>query len=204
MDIFICAVSSDFFANMISVIELIVAVIALEAGGKKVAEWIAEFRKRRTEAAFGYYMNLVYFIMRMKPLIFNDAGSPLKTLYCLSPSSEFRKEAEILNKGIKKKLSDIACECLQYLSSNNNQIPPFKEYDKRKEWKDSLDRLVRYLNQFYLIEDEIYLPQLDSTNGLNDYYNKLEQLFKYFEDTVTTVTDEIFRQSDAENGGTLN
>lgn len=202
MDIIICAVSSDFFANMISVIELIVAVIALEAGGKKVSEWVAEFRSRRTEAAFGYYMNLVYFIMRMRPLIFNDDGCPLKTLYHLSPSTDFRKEAETLNAGIVEKLSNIAYECLQYLSSNNNQIPPFKEYNKRKKWKDSLKCLVGYLNQFYLIENGIYLPRLDTADGINKYYNELKELFMYFEDTIATVTDEIFRQGDTENGGT--
>lgn len=194
-----CAISSDFFANIISAFELIVAIIAIRVGGKKVSEWITEFRERRTEAAFGYYMNLVYFIKRMKPLIFSDDGQALKTLYRLSATPDIRKDVDSSSMALGKKLSNIASECLQYLSSNNNQIPPFENYVERREWKASLNTLVNYLNQFYLIDNDIHLPQLDDIDGITNYYGKLCDLFKYFEDTVEKVTDDIFRGSKSED-----
>ena len=87
-------VESDFFANFVSLLELIIAVVTIIIGGEKVKEFIHEYKRKRVNAIFGFYVNLGYFIKRIRPLIMNDSGKPMKTLYLLSSSEDIQKQAK--------------------------------------------------------------------------------------------------------------
>lgn len=207
MNIAVCLshiVGSDAFANTISTLELLVAIIALCVGGKTVSDLISEFRKRRMEATFGYYMNLVYYIKRIKPLVFTDDENPMKTLNVLSSVEGLRKEATTEFQKLGEKLSSISNECLQYLSSKENQIPPAETNEERLQWKEYLDELVDLMNQFSLIGSSIYLPNLNSREGIDKYHKHIKRIFNYFENTLEQETVRLFAQKKAAEEETTN
>lgn len=186
-------VNSDFFANIVSMLELILAVITVIIGGEKVKEFIHEYKRKRVNAIFGFYINLGYFIKRLRPLIMNDSGKPMKTLYLLSPSNEIQKQAKGFEQ-IGNKLSDVAYECLQYLSTEANQIPPSDYNDtQRMEWKKEIDVFVVYLNQFYLIGSGIHLPTLESEDGIINYCNKIRDILNDIEKKAEKATEDFYK-----------
>lgn len=190
-------IGSDTFANIISTLELLVAIIALCVGGKTVSNLISEFRERRMEATFGYYMNLVYYIKRIKPLVFTDDGHPMKTLNVLSSVESLRNDATTEFQKLSEKLRSISNECLQYLSSKENQIPPAETNEERLQWKEHLDEFVDLMNQFSLIGSSIYLPTLSSREGIDKYHKHIKDIFDYFERTLEQETVMLFKQKKA-------
>ena len=182
--------SSDFYSNIISSLELIVGVIAIIVGGKKVLELISEFQKKQREAVFGFYINLGYFIKRIRPLVFSDDGSPLQTLYILSPNEELNSLCE--SSSLYNKLSNVAFECLQYLSSKADQIPPVNNLSDWIRWKKVLDSFVDYLNQFYLMGSDNYLPGLNSEKDIIDYCEQFGKILNQIELKIAQETGEFF------------
>lgn len=191
------SVGSDFYANITATIELIVAVIALLIGGEKVSEFITEYKRKRMEAIFGFYTNLGFFIKRIRPLIAADDDTPLETLYLLSPTDELKsiKGYDIL----AEKLSAVSYECLQYLSSKADQIPPAHNKDERNLWKKNLDIFVNYLNQFYLIGSGISLPNLEDEKGIEIYYQGIKLVFDQIEKKVEDETVKFYEQMEEIN-----
>lgn len=141
-------IGSDFYANIISTMELFAAIIAIVIGGEKVNELLAEYRRKRVEATFGFYINLGYFVKRIRPLISTDDNKPLTTFNLLSPNESIRKNGY---QELGEKIRQVSLECLQYLSSKSDQVPPASSNSEREEWKKNIDAFVVYLNQFYLI-----------------------------------------------------
>lgn len=186
-------VESDFFANFVSLLELIIAVVTIIIGGAKVKEFIHEYKRKRVNAIFGFYVNLGYFIKRIRPLIMNDSGKPMKTLYLLSSSEDIQKQAKGFEQ-IGNKLSAVAYECLQYLSTEANQIPP-SDYDdsQRMEWKNEIDIFVDYLNQFYLIGSGIHLPTLETEDGIINYCKKIQDILNNIERKAKKATEDFYR-----------
>lgn len=182
------SVGSDFYANITATINSIVAVIAILIGGKKVSEFIIEYKRKRMEAIFGFYTNLGFFIKRIRPLIAADDDTPLETLNLLSPTDELKniEGYDIL----AEKLSAVSYECLQYLSSKADQIPPAHNEDERNLWKKNLDIFVNYLNQFYLIGSGISLPNLEDKEDIKIYYQGIKQVLDQIE---KKVEDEIVK-----------
>lgn len=60
------SISSDFFANILSLFELLIAIVAFFIGGKKVLELIQDYNKRKNRAIYGFHVNLKIFIKRIK------------------------------------------------------------------------------------------------------------------------------------------
>lgn len=186
-------VSSDFFVNFVSLLELILAIVTIIIGGEKVKEFIHEYKRKRVSATFGFYVNLGYFIKRLRPLIVNDSGKPMKTLYLLSSSESVRNQANGFEQ-IGDKLSALAYECLQYLSTEANQIPP-SDYNEaeRKTWKKEIDVFVDYLNQFYLIGSGIHLPTLESEAGIINYCNGIQNILDNIEKKAKKAIEDFYQ-----------
>lgn len=186
-------VGTDFFANLVSLLELILAVITIIIGGEKVKEFIHEYKRKRVNATFGFYVNLGYFIKRLRPFIMNDSGKPMKTLYLLSPSDEIQKQAKGFER-LGDKLSTVAYECLQYLSTEANQIPPSDSNDEERiEWRNEIDIFIDYLNQFCLIGSGIHLPTLESENGIIKYCNEIQNTMDNIEKKAKKATEDFYR-----------
>ena len=197
-DILVCPVnfiSSDFYANIIATLEFAAAIIAIYIGGIKVSELITEYKRKRKEAIFGFYINLGYFIKRIRPLIASDDDCPLKTLYLLSYTL---KNVEGYDK-LGEKLSTVSYECLQYLSSKADQIPPASNEAERILWKKTLDSFVNYLNQFYLIGSGVYLPNLEDEESIQTYYQEIKLVLDEIENKVETETKNFFQEMDNEH-----
>lgn len=185
-------VSSDFFANLISFMEFILAIVTIIIGGEKVKEFLHEYKRKRVSAIFGFYVNLGCFIKRIRPFIVNDFGKPMKTLYLLSPSEEIRKKANGYEK-LAEKLSIVSYECLQYLSTEANQVPPSDcSGTERMAWKNDINTFIDYLNQFYLIESGIHLPTLESEEGIINYCNKIQKLLNDIEIKSKKATEDFY------------
>lgn len=193
-------VGSDFFANLISLLELILAIVTIIIGGEKVKEFIQEYKRKRVSATFGFYVNLGYFIKRLRPLIVNDSGKPMKTLYLLSPSDEIQKQAKGFEQ-LGNKLSTVAYECLQYLSTEANQVPPSDYNVERAVWKNEIDVFVDYLNQFYLIGSGIHLPTLESEDGVISYCNKILSILDNIERKANKAREDFYQDMMKENDG---
>jgi len=181
--------SSDLYSNIISTLELVVAIITIIIGGKKVLELISEYKKKQREAVFGFYVNLGYFIKRIKPLVFSDDGSPLQTLYILSPNEELNGMCE---ESLYQKLSNVAFECLQYMSSKADQIPPVNNLSEWIAWKGILDSFVDYLNQFYLMGSDNYLPGLNSEEDIIEYCEQFENILDQIDQRIEQETGRFF------------
>lgn len=189
-------ISSDLYANVIESIELIVAVTTIIIGGNKLSELIAEYQRKRLEATFGFYVNLGYYVKRIRLLISADDNSPLKTLYLLSPKDELKdiKGYDILG----DKLSTVSQECLQYLSSKADQIPPANSEEERIAWEKTLDEFVVYLNHFFLIGSGISLPNLGTEDNIRIYFEDIMKVLSDIENKIESETKKCFIQIQSE------
>lgn len=191
-------IGNDCFANTISLLELIIAIIALFVGGKKVSELLEEFAKRRREAIFGYYTNLNYFIKRIIALISDNNNNHLGTLYLLSIDEPLREENNGLNV-LGDKLSQVANECLHYLSVQSSQIPPANTDQERINWKKKIDNLVDILNQFCFIGSKIYIPNLLNRDSVDNYYNDVKNLLCEIQTDIEKETSDFFHDIENES-----
>lgn len=90
------------------------------------------------------------------------------------------------------KLSAVSLECLQYLSSMTNQIPPATTNTDRQNWKKTLDQFIKYLNDFYLIGTGISLPELSTKDGIDRYYNAIKEILDKIEYTAEEEAKKFF------------
>ena len=183
-------IESDFYSNIVSTFELLVAIIALIIGGKKVYEIITDYKKKQRDAVFGYYVNLECFINRIIPLIISDDGKPLRTLYILSPNNELNSKT--VNEDLYDKLSSVSLECLHYLSVASGQIPPAMNYSEWVIWKTTLKELVDCLTQFSLVKSDNHLPGLESEEGIMEYYKTINKTFTKIMRMIDVQTKKFF------------
>lgn len=189
-------IGSDFYANIISTMELFAAIIAIVIGGEKVNELLAEYRRKRVEATFGFYINLGYFVKRIRPLISTDDNKPLTTFNLLSPNESIRKNGY---QELGEKIRQVSLECLQYLSSKSDQVPPASSNSEREEWKKNIDAFVVYLNQFYLIGSGVFLPNLSTDDGIINYYKEILRVLNYIEKKVEDEASQLFIDMQGDN-----
>lgn len=191
-------VKSECFANVISLLELVIAIIALIIGGRKVSELFEEFAKRKREAIFGYYTNINHYIKRIVPLISDNNEKHLGTLFLLSANEDLRKANSGLNI-IGKKLSMVANECLQYLSAESMQVPIANTNEERLEWKAKIDNLIDILNQFFLIGSEIYIPSLSDEKAVELHYEEVKKLLDNIQESIENETNIFFNMVESQS-----
>lgn len=186
--------SGDLFANSIAFVELIIAIFTISFGGVKVSQFFAEYKSKKLNAVFGYYANLRMFMKRLKRLTTNSNNEPLGNIYLLSA------ETEISTKGkgyedIAKKLSNLANEFLQYLSTKPEQIPVADCKEDADDWNNLIENLSDFLSDFFLYNTGVYLPQLNSENAVRKYHTNLIELIneinKLIEDSSEDCWEEI-------------
>lgn len=182
---------SPFLDIGIRLAELVLAVITVILGSKKVGDFFDEYRERRRSAAFGFYVNLGYYVKRLRTLVFSDSGKPIMSLYLLSPSEEIQKKANGYE-SLGQLLSTTAYECLRYLSTESNQVPPFQEESKRRDWRKQLDKLVEYLNQFCMIGKKVYFPVLGTEEGITTYCNEIQVTLDDIEHCIEEAVEQIY------------
>lgn len=164
--------ASDTFANCISFLGLIVAVITLIIGGSKVHEFLIDFNKKKRNAVYSYYSNLKIFINRLIRLTINDQNNALGHIYLLSPNEELRKKY-INCKKLSVKLSVLSEKFLDYLSSASDQIPIATNEKEDKNWSNLIEQLSVFLCDFLLFDSGVYLPNLNTEESINKYCNNL-------------------------------
>lgn len=95
-------------------------------------------------------------------------------------------------------MSAVALECLQYLSSASNQIPPAETNEERQHWKALLDSFVNLLNDFYLIGCGVYFPEFQSENDICTYCKNADDIFSQIEEQAEKEFNDIFKRMSTE------
>ncbi len=191
--------ASDIFANCISFLGLVVAVITLIIGGIKVHEVLTDFNKKKRNAVFGYYINLKIFINRLIRLTLNNQNNALGHIYLLSSNEELRKK-NISCKELSLKLSTLSEKFLDYLSSTSDQIPIASNEKEDESWSDLIEKLTVFLCDFLLFDSGVYLPNLNTEDSINEYCNNLnsilQNLLALIEKSKKEFWDEISEDTD--------
>lgn len=169
------SIGSDFVANIFSFGSLVVAIIALVIGGKKVSEVLEEYKRKKRTAVFSYHANMKIFIMRLKRLVTDSQCKPTKSLYLYSGETRVR-EMGIGYEKMAEKLVDLSQKMLDYLSTESDQIPASSEVSDVEEWDDLIDGLVDFLSDFLLYGTESYLPDFDNEEHIVNYHVELTRI----------------------------
>jgi len=169
------SISSDFVANILSFGSLVVAIIVLVIGGKKVSEALEEYKRKKRTAVFSYHVNMKIFIMRLKRLVTDSQCKPTKSLYLYSAETQIR-EMGIGYEKMAEKLVDLSQKMLDYLSTESDQIPASSEVSDVEEWNDLIDSLVDFLSDFLLYGTDSYLPDFDNEENIVNYHVELTRI----------------------------
>lgn len=187
-------ISNDFFANSISLLGLILSAVTIFVGGIKVSEALREYNQKKRAAVFSYHINMKIFIMRLKRLVSNNQGRPLKSLYLFSSINSIREQGNGYEK-VAELLFQLSKEMLDYLSTEPNQIPASISNSECLEWDQLIAKLVNYLTDFLLYNSDAYLPQFDEEKGIVDYHNELmsilNRLLELIENSKNGLIAEI-------------
>lgn len=186
-------IGSNYFANVLSFLEFIVALTALVIGGKKVSELISEYNARKHQAIFSYHINLKIYIKRIKKLTTDNTGAPLKTLYQLSSIKVLRDESNGYET-LSKNLYNISQNFLNYLSSTSEQIPATDDYSKIKKWDALLEKMVDFLLDFTLYGSGAYLPSLKDTNSIIAYHHDLINTLTNIEKMIKVIENKYINE----------
>lgn len=168
-------IGSDFVANILSLGSLVVAIIALIIGGKKVSEALEEYKRKKRAAVFSYHVNMKIFIMRLKRLITDSQCKPTKSLYLYSGETQIQ-EMGIGYEKMAEGLVDLSQRMLNYLSTESDQIPASTEVSDVEEWDNLIDSLVDFLSDFLLYGTDSYLPDFDNEEHIVNYHVKLTKV----------------------------
>jgi len=134
-----------------------------------------EVRRRRHDASFGFYMILRFYIQRLKYLLSEDANNVEPYLLCQDQEIRYNHKENVKH---GEMLAALSGKMLDYLSSENNQVPPSICKKKIVKWKNDMRELISrlstlnfyYNNKFYCWEDEIKVKEwhMKTISLLND------------------------------------
>lgn len=196
LESFVENISSDFFANILSFLELLIALVAFVMGVDKVSEFIKQYNNKKNNAIFSFHINLKIYIKRIRKLTTNNTQAPLKTLYFLSPNEKTRDEAKGYE-NLSKELCNISHNLLDFLSSKSEQIPATDDYSKIGVWNESIEKLVDNLLDFTLLGTGAYLPDFNDLDGINKYHGDLIEVLNKIEKMIDVVESKYIQ--DLEN-----
>lgn len=169
------SISDDFFANILSFGSLVVAIIALVIGGKKVSEALEEYKRKKRTAVFSYHVNMKIFIMRLKRLVTDSQCNPTKSLYLYSGETQIQEMGFGYEK-MAEKLVDLSQKMLDYLSTESDQIPASSGVLDIDQWDNLISRLVDFLSDFLLFGTDSYLPDFDNEEHIENYHAELTKI----------------------------
>ena len=183
-------IGSDVVANAISFSSVMVAILALCIGGKKVNEILNEYKKKQRNAIFGYHSNLNIFIMRLKRLISDSQGKPISVIYLFSGEEKLRRKGNGYER-IADNLCKLSHEFLDYLSLESEQIPATINTLEDEEWDNLIEILVEYLTDFVLYETNAYISKLDSEESIEMYHRNLIQILDQLLCLIKSVKEKF-------------
>ena len=186
-------ISSDFIANIIAFISLVITIVALVIGGKKVSEALEEYRKKKRAAVFSYHMNMKIFIMRLKRLVTNSEGEPIKSLYLFSSEEEIRQNGYGYE-GMAERLVDLSKKLLDYLSTESDQIPASSTDADLEIWDNLIDKLVDFLSDFLLYNTDCYLAGFDYEEGIKEYHKEFIEVLDGMIDLISQSKIHLIKE----------
>ena len=174
------AMSSSFFANAISLLGFGATTITLIVGGKemskkiseKATEILREFKARKRNAIFGYHQNLGMYVLRVRRLVSDNQGNPMRTLYFLSSEESLRERGNGYET-LAGELLELSRSFLDYLSSQGEQIPAAANQQADNEWRELMRIIASYLSDFLLLRSKSYLPRLSDVSLVEAYHRGL-------------------------------
>lgn len=184
------SISSDFAANILSFGSLVVAIVALVIGGKKVSEALEEYKRKKRTAVFSYHANMRIFIMRLKRLITDSQSKPSKSLYLYSSETQIREMGNGYEK-MAEKLANLSQKMLDYLSTESDQIPASSGVADVEEWDKLMDSLVDFLSDFLLYGTNSYLPDFDNEENIANYHNELTKILEGMFDLIKQSKENL-------------
>lgn len=196
LSVIINVISSDFFSNIISLLELICTFVALVIGMEKVSELIREHSKRKRQAIFSYHINLKIYIRRLKKLLSDSNNNPLKTLYFFSADERIRNEAKGYER-LAEDLYDLSKDFLNYLSSKPEQIPAVTSQDI-KNWDALIEELVEYLTDFVLYQSGVSLPNMNTKEKIKKYHKDVLENFNQITKMINKLEDDYIDELNKE------
>ncbi|MCL2672752.1 MAG: hypothetical protein FWF10_12110 [Clostridiales bacterium] len=119
--------NGDVYQHSIATLSLLISFVAL-VGGFAVSR---EFSKRKRDALYGCWINLETMLCRLRDVICLGNGNPHYDLYkSMSNHDTSLKVSD--NAKLKVQTKDCAVRILNYLSVQNNIVPPGKGRIERK------------------------------------------------------------------------
>ena len=148
-----------------------------------MSEVIEEYKRKKRTAVFSYHMNMKIFIMRLKRLVTNSEGKPIKSLYLFSSEDEIRENGIGYEK-MAERLVDLSKKMLDYLSTESDQIPASSTDEDIETWDCLIDKLVDFLSDFLLYDTDAYLAGFDNKQGIDDYH---KEFIKVLDDIIKLI-----------------
>lgn len=183
------AIESTLFSNSISFFSFILAAFTLIAGGKKVSEFLVEYKKRKDKAVFCFHSNMEVYILRLKRLIKDSDGNMSNAFFLFSAEEELKKKGNGYVESIKK-LSAVSESFLDFLSNSDEQIPPVDAPEELTKWYDELGKLIGYLNDFQLHDLGGCIPNMDTEERAKEYFDKIISTLDYLHTNIKAAKEK--------------
>jgi len=163
-----------------------------------VSELVTEFTKRRRAAVFNFYSHMRSYLARLEALTVDGDKDPLKSLYILSPTDSIRNMSNGTDL-LGKRLCNLACEFLQYLSTKGEQVPPANTKDEWEKWDSKINLLREYLNDFLLIGTGETLPHFNTEDDIENEIRRLLCITKDIDGIIQMEIDKFFEEIEGES-----
>ena len=186
-------IGSEFVSNINSIAGTLVGICAIVVGCVKTSDFFSNFKKKKQNAYFGFYVNMETFIQQMRYLIESNTGAPLATIYYLSPNDELRESGNIPGKNLIIKIEKLSLDFLNYLSTSHEQIPVVNNAEEMDVWNKNYTKLIGYLNMFSSI-GVTFVPNLNNDDDINKLIGDIINVFDYFDDLIKVERKRIFEE----------
>ena len=158
-----------------------------------MSEALEEYRKKKRAAVFSYHMNMKIFIMRLKRLVTNSEGEPIKSLYLFSSEEEIRQNGYGYE-GMAERLVDLSKKLLDYLSTESDQIPASSTDADLEIWDNLIDKLVDFLSDFLLYNTDCYLAGFDYEEGIKEYHKEFIEVLDGMIDLISQSKIHLIKE----------
>ena len=137
--------------------------------------------KQQLEAKWGYHQNLLSFIRHLKNLILNNQNNYQPVLLRLSENEYHAYNNDLPT---AQSLAKLANDFYHYFESMPNQVPPFINHEKNKEWKIAIQELQEYLLIFSTIDVPQPYSKWAEKSDIETNIEKLKKIFQIIETQI--------------------
>ena len=184
---------------LIGIFGLIIALI----GGRKIISGLFE---KRVIALSTYYAKTRVYLLRLKQMLRAEIRAKDQSieanfncaLFSLSNSFELATidNSDKVYVQEKKEISEFAYRFLEFLSSENNQIPVFKKRDEQEKkkfalWHDGHKGIIENLSNLTKIKDGLKLSCLSLSEAEKTSENHKNALIKKIDNFIISIEGHI-------------